>query len=58
MLGSFVFGIVFFLIFGVSITTINLEGKKAHKFNKEQKEQKAQSLQQNVKHFNEIKLGK
>ena len=58
MLGTFVLGIVFLLIFGVSITTINLEGKKAPKFNKEQKEQKTQSPQQNVKHFNEIKLGK
>lgn len=58
MLGIFVFGIVFLLIFGVSITTINLEGKKAPKFNKEQKELRAQSPQQNLKHFNEIKLGK
>lgn len=58
MLGSFVLGMVFLLIFGVNITTIDLEGKKAPKFNKEQKEQKTQSPQQNVKHFNEIKLGK
>ena len=36
----------------------NLDGKKAPKFNKEQKEQKTQSPQQNVKHFNEIKLEK
>ena len=58
MLGSFVLGIVFLLIFGVNITTIDLDGKKAPKFNKEQKEQKTQSPQQNVKHFNEIKLEK
>ena len=58
MLGTFVLGIVFLLIFGVSITTIDLEGKKAPSFNKEQKEQKTQSLQQNVKLFNGIKLAK
>ena len=58
MLGSFVLGIVFLLIFGVSITTINLEEKETPKFKKEQKVQRTQSLQQNVKHFNEIKLGK
>lgn len=50
--------IVFLLIFGVNITTIDLEGNKSPKFNKEQKEQKTQSPQQNVKHFNKIKLGK
>ena len=58
MLGSFVLGIVFLLIFGVSITTINLEEKKTPKFKKKQKVQRTQLLQQNVKHFNEIKLGK
>ena len=58
MLGTFVLGIVFLLIFGVNITTINLEGKKAPKFNKEQKELRAQSPQQNVKYFNGIKLEK
>ena len=52
MIGTFVFGIVFILIFGVSITTINLEGKKVPKFNKEQKEQKMQTCKPNNKTFN------
>ena len=51
MLGSFVFGIVFLLIFGVSITTINLEEMKVPKFNKEQKEQKMQASKPNNKTF-------
>ena len=54
MLGSFVFGIVFLLIFGVSITTINLEGKKFPKFNKEQKEQKMQTPKSNDKTFHSL----
>ena len=54
MLGSFVFGIVFLLIFGVSITTINLEGKKVPKFDKEQKEQNMQTSKPNNKTFNSL----
>ena len=54
MLGTFVLGIVFLLIFGVSITTINLEGKKSPKFNKEQKEQKMQTPKSNDKTFNSL----
>ena len=54
MLGTFVLGIVFLLIFGVSITTINLEGKKSPKFNKEQKEQKMQTPTSNDKTFNSL----
>ncbi len=54
MLGTFVLGIVFLLIFGVSITTINLEGKKSPKFNKEQKEQKMQTLKSNNKTFKSL----
>ena len=52
MLGTFVLGIVFLLIFGVNVTTINLEGKKSPKFNKEQKEQKMQTPKSNDKTFN------
>ena len=54
MLGTFVLGIVFLLIFGVSITTINLKGKKSPKFNKEQKEQKMQTPKSNDKTFNSL----
>ena len=48
------FGLVFLLIFGVSITIINLEGKKSPKFNKEQKEQKMQTPKSNDKTFNSL----
>lgn len=54
MLTTFVIGIVFLLIFGVNITTIDLEGKKAPKFNKEQKEQKMQTPKSNDKTFNSL----
>lgn len=47
-------GIVFLLIFGVNITTVNLEGKKSPKFNKEQKEQKMQTSKSNNKTFNSL----
>lgn len=44
-------GIVFLLIFGVNITTIGLEEKKAPKSIKEQKEQKVQTPKLNDKTF-------
>lgn len=50
----FVLGIVFLLIFGVNISTINLKGKKFPKFNKGQKEQKMQTSKLNDKTFNSL----
>ena len=50
----FVLGIVFLLIFGVNITTIGLEEKKAPRFIKEQKEQKMQTPKSNDKTFNSL----
>ena len=48
----FVLGIVFLLIFGVNITTIGLEEKKAPRFIKEQKEQKrCKHPNQMIKHL-------
>lgn len=50
----FVLGIVFLLIFGVNITTIGLEEKKAPSFIKEQKEQKMQTSKSNNKTFKSL----
>lgn len=58
MLGTFVLGIVFLLIFRVNITTINLEGKKVPKLKRSKKNRGLNHPNKNVKHFNEIKLGK
>lgn len=58
MLGTFVLGIVFLLIFRVNITTINLEGKKVPKLKRSRKKRGLNHPNKNVKHFNEIKLGK
>ena len=51
MLGTFVLGIVFLLIFGVSITTINLEGKSLQSSIRSRKNRRCKLPNQMIKHL-------